>query len=174
MLMAAQILLLGGLAVLLCVAALGDVRSYRISNRLNLLVAALAIPYWLVNFAGQWQAFSPLIWPQLGLIGIAFVILLALMTFNVLGGGDAKLLLALAFWFQPDTYLDMLMTTAIAGGALCLIILAQLQLNPPKTITGMNGDSVEAKRKTRIPYGVAIAVGGLIPISQLILNALVA
>jgi prepilin peptidase CpaA len=171
MLMIAEVTLLGGLAILLCVAALGDVRNYRIPNTLNLTIAALAVPYWLVSFAGQWGQIWPALWPQLILITVAFTILLTLMQTNILGGGDAKLLLALAFWLPLDAYLNMIMLTAIAGGLMCLALLVIRWFQSTTPITGIHGEAVDSKLKQRIPYGVAIAAGGLAPVSQLILNA---
>jgi prepilin peptidase CpaA len=167
-----EILLLAGLAVLLCVAALGDIRSYRIPNRLNIVIASLSVPYWLVNIAAAPTQFQSMLVPQLILITIAFVVLLAMMIFNIIGGGDAKLLLVLSFWLTPNLYLDMAMITAIAGGFLCLAILVRRQFQSAPPITGIDGDAVDSKLKQRIPYGVAIAVGGLVPVCQLILNAL--
>jgi prepilin peptidase CpaA len=170
MLVITEILLLSGLAVLLCTAAIGDIRSFRIPNRLNIIIAALAIPYWLVNIT----TLQPALWPQLLLIAITFAILLPMMLLNIIGGGDAKLLFALSFWLTPNMYLDMIMLTAIVGGILCLAVLVRGRLQSPTPNIGMNGEIVESKRKQRIPYGVAIAAGGLVPVSQLILNALMA
>jgi prepilin peptidase CpaA len=170
MLVIVEFMLLAGLAVLLCVAALGDVRSYRIPNTLNLTIAAMAIPYLILNLWLREIA----IWPQLILIACVFGIMLTLMLLNILGGGDAKLLLALAFWLPPQLYLDMLLYTAIAGGILSLVILTKQRFNPALPTTGMNGEAADSKRKQRIPYGVAIAAGAIIPVSQLILNALLA
>jgi prepilin peptidase CpaA len=170
MLVMIEILLLAGLAVLLCIAALGDIRSYRIPNKLNLIIASLAIPYWLLNIT----ALNAGLLPQLLLIGIMLIILLPLMLRSILGGGDAKLLFALSFWFKPSLYFAMIMVTVIAGGILCLGVLLRGRLQSPAPNIGINGEVVESKRKQRIPYGVAIAAGGLVPVSQLILNALMA
>ena len=52
-------ILLGLLALILVVAAVIDVRTFTISNRLNLTVALLAPVYW-------WAAHLPL-WPDIGL-----------------------------------------------------------------------------------------------------------
>jgi prepilin peptidase CpaA len=139
MLVIAEILLLAGLATLLCVAALGDIRSYRIPNRLNIAIAALALPYWYAHIVNQ---------------------------------NAEKLLFALAFWLQPNTYLDMMMITSIAGGVLCFGILVRRRAQSALPNIGMDGEVVKSSFKQRIPYGVAIAVGGLVPTSQLILNAL--
>jgi prepilin peptidase CpaA len=172
MLVIAEILLLAGLATLLCVAALGDIRSYRIPNRLNIAIAALALPYWYAHIVNQNAEIWPIAGPQLILIAASFSILLFMMLLNFIGGGDAKLLFALAFWLQPNTYLDMMMITSIAGGVLCFGILVRRRAQSALPNIGMDGEVVKSSFKQRIPYGVAIAVGGLVPTSQLILNAL--
>jgi prepilin peptidase CpaA len=171
MLVIAEILLLAGLAVLLCVAALGDIRSYRISNSLNIAIAALALPYWYAHVANQNLAIWPLARPQLIVIGISFIVLLPMMLLNLIGGGDAKLLFALAFWLQPRLYLDMITMTSIAGGVLCFAILVRRRTQHAVPNIGIDGEVVKSSFKQRVPYGVAISVGGLVPTSQLILNA---
>jgi prepilin peptidase CpaA len=172
MLVSIEILLLAGLAVLLCVAALGDIRSYRIPNRLNIAIAALSLPYWLINIIIHPTLIGSALWPQLLLMTATFVILLTMMVLNLIGGGDAKLLFALSFWLTPNHYLAMITNTAIAGGLLCLVILLRQRFQSAASKTGMNGEIVDSNLKQRIPYGVAIAAGSLVPVSQLIFNAL--
>jgi prepilin peptidase CpaA len=174
MLMLIEAMLLAALAVMLCIAALGDIRSYRIPNTLNLAVAVTAIPYWIVKIAYGHVEVSAWLWPQVALIAAVFVIMITLMFLNILGGGDAKLLLALAFWLPPAHYLNMIVFMSIAGGLICVVLLLKQRTNGSMPITTMNGDTTQSKTKQRVPYGVAIAAGGLIPVSQLILNALLA
>jgi prepilin peptidase CpaA len=168
----ATTLLLGMLALLLCVAALGDIRTYRIPNTLNLTIAGLAIPYWLVNASAGWASVAPLLLPQAVLIGTVFIIMLTLMLLNIIGGGDAKLLFALAFWLQPEAYLNMVLLTSVAGGVLSLWVLVQRRRSAVAAAPDMDGVPTDVKRKQRVPYGVAIAAGAIVPVSQLILNAL--
>lgn len=145
--------LLGTLAVMLLVAAIIDMRTFTISNRLNLAVALLAPLYW-------WSIGLPL-WPdaaiQLGVAAAVFALLAGAFYAGMMGGGDVKLAAALALWFSPGSTLKFLVLMSIAGGVLTLmlIILHRLAKKPGRP---------------EIPYGVAIAFGGLWLLAQRFLN----
>ena len=146
-------ILLGLLALLLVVAAVIDIRTFTISNRLNLTVALLAPLYW-------WSAHLPL-WPDIGLqvavaVGV-FVLLAGAFYAGMMGGGDVKLAAALALWFSPQSTLKFLIFMSIAGGLLTVVVMV---LHRMKKKPG----------KPEIPYGVAIALGGLIILIQRFLN----
>ena len=146
-------LLLTSLAALLVVAAVIDVRTFTISNRLNLTVAVLAPLYWLSIALSPWPGVAV----QLGGAAIVFVLLAAAFYAGMMGGGDVKLASALALWFPPASTIKFLVFMSLAGGLLTLIILAWHR----------------AKRregKPEIPYGVAIAFGGLAILAQPFLN----
>jgi prepilin peptidase CpaA len=148
----AQILTIA-LAVLLLVAAVIDVRTFTISNRLNLAVALLAPLYWL--------AISLPLWPgvgiQLAMGAGVFVLLAGAFYAGMMGGGDVKLAAALALWFQPASIILFLVLMSLAGGVLTLVILA---IHRWKRREG----------RPEIPYGVAIAFGGLAILTQRFLN----
>ena len=146
-------LLLLVLGAILIVAAAIDVRTFTISNKLNLAVSLLAPLYW-------WSAHLPL-WPDIGIqvaIAVAVFVLFALCFYaGMMGGGDVKLAAALALWFSPASTIKFLVLTSLAGGVLTLGILAWHK----------------AKRREgrpEIPYGVAIAFGGLAILAQRFLN----
>ncbi|RYE72019.1 MAG: peptidase, partial [Hyphomicrobiales bacterium] len=63
---------------------------------------------------------------------------------RVMGGGDVKLLAALALWFAPLPLADMLVVMALSGGVLTLVTLILHK-------RARRSDPVE------VPYGVAIA-----------------
>jgi prepilin peptidase CpaA len=149
-------LLLLGLAAILVVAAVIDVRTFTISNRLNLTVALVAPVYWAS------VALSP--WPDMAvqLAGAATVFGLLALAFyaGMMGGGDVKLAAALALWFSPVSILKFLVLTSIAGGVLTLGILAWHRAR-------------SREGRPEIPYGVAIAFGGLAILTQRFLNQFV-
>jgi prepilin peptidase CpaA len=149
-------LLLAWLAAVLLVAAVIDVRTFTISNRLNLTVALGAPLYWLSIALAPWPGVAV----QLGAAGIVFMLLAGAFYAGMMGGGDVKLASALALWFSPAGTIKFLMLMSIAGGVLTLGIVVWHR----------------AKRREgrpEIPYGVAIAFGALVILTQRFLNQFV-
>jgi prepilin peptidase CpaA len=146
-------LLLGLLAILLLVAAVIDVRTFTISNSLNLSIALLAPIYWL--------SIAMPIWPgaaiQLAVGAGVFTLLAAAFYAGMMGGGDVKLAAALALWFSPASAVKFLVFMSLAGGVLTLVVVA---LHKMRRKSG----------RPEIPYGVAIAFGGLVILTQRFLN----
>ncbi len=139
-----RIALLGLLACLLIAAAVTDIRSRIISNRLNLVIALIAPLYWLACGLPVWPGMAL----QLALgIGIfcAFALLFAI---GMMGGGDVKLLAALALWFPWQALSLLLVVMAMAGGLVTLVTLAHHRLSKK---TG----------NPQVPYGVAISLAAM-------------
>ena len=149
-------LLLLSLAAILVVAAIVDVRTFTISNRLNLTVALLAPVYWASVALSPW----PDVAVQLAGGAAVFVLLAGAFYAGMMGGGDVKLAAALSLWFSPGSTLRFLVLTSLAGGVLTLAILAWHRAR------GRQG-------RPEIPYGVAIAFGGLAILTQRFLNQFV-
>jgi prepilin peptidase CpaA len=145
--------LLVALAAILVVAAVIDVRTFTISNRLNLTVALMAPLYWLSIALPLW----PGIRIQLAAGAGVFVLLAAAFYAGVMGGGDVKLAAALALWFSPGSTIKFLVLTSLAGGVLTLGVLAWHRAR-------------RREGKPEVPYGVAIAFGGLAILAQRFLN----
>ena len=146
-------ILLGLLAVLLVVAAVIDVRTLRISNSLNLAVALLAPVYWLSIALPLW----PDVAIQIAVGAGVFVLLAGAFYAGLMGGGDVKLAAALALWFSPASTFKFLVLMSIAGGVVTLVVVGLHRL---RKRTG----------RPEIPYGVAIAFGGLAILTQRFLN----
>ena len=145
--------LLGLLAAMLVWIAVVDVRTYTISDRINVPIALLAPVYWL-------SAVVPL-WPDAAIrIGVAilvFIFFAGAFYMNVMGGGDVKLAGALALWFTPYETLTLIIVMSIAGGLLTLVVLAGHRLR-------------RKEGRPEVPYGVAIALGGMWLLAQRFLN----
>lgn len=136
--------LLAALAIALLIAAYTDFRSRQIANWLNAGIALGAPLFWWASGMALWPAVAI----QLGLALAAFVILAILFALRAMGGGDVKLLAALALWIGPRDYLSMLLMMAIIGGLLTMVIGAT------NVIRRQPG-------KLSVPYGIAIAGAGL-------------
>ena len=149
-------LLLILLAAILVVAAAIDVRTFTISNRLNLTVALLAPLYWASIALSPW----PEIAAHIAAGAIVFVLLAGAFYAGMMGGGDVKLAAALALWFPPLATVKFLVIMSIAGGVLTLVILVFHRLK-------------KREGRPEIPYGVAISFGGLAILAQRFLNQFV-
>ena len=144
-------LLLLALAATLVVAAVIDVRTFTISNRLNAAVALGAPLYWLSIALTPWPGIAI----QLAAGGVVFALLAGAFYAGMMGGGDVKLAAALALWFSPAGTIKFLVWMALAGGVLTLGILAWHRAR------GNEG-------RPKIPYGVAIASGALFVLAPIL------
>jgi len=146
-------LLLGLLAILLLVAAVIDVRTFTISNALTLAVALLAPFYWLSIALPLWPNAAI----QLAVGASVFILLAGAFYAGMMGGGDVKLAAALALWFSPAATVKFLVLMSIAGG---VVTLAAMAIHRARQKAG----------RPKIPYGVAIAFGGLAILTQRFFN----
>lgn len=136
--------LLAALAIALLVAAFTDLKSRKIANWLNGAIALGAPVFWWANGMALW----PDVATQLGLAVVTFLALSVLFALRAMGGGDVKLLTALALWIAPTHFLQLIIMMALLGGVLTLVF---------------GGWHVMRRQKDKIaiPYGVAIAAAGL-------------
>ena len=138
-----QTLLLAGLLTALIAAAATDIRSRTISNMLNAGIALAAPLYWWATGVSPWPGAAL----QIGFALGVFACFAGLFAIGAMGGGDVKLIGALALWFPVTPFLSLLTLMAILGGALTVVMLVLHKLRPRE-------GSIE------VPYGVAIAAAG--------------
>ena len=107
--------------------------------------------------------------PVLIVAAILLSLLLVVYTRRWMGGGDVKLLLALAIGLPLTGVVQLLTVTALAGGVVALVHLMMRQLPHPRLAPAGSSFprrvyAVERWRHLRhapLPYGVAIAFGGI-------------
>lgn len=149
-----SIALLGLLAALLVTAAVTDIRSRIISNRLNAAIALLAPLYWLSLGMAPW----PDMVQQLAL-GLAVLLIFAgLFSLGMMGGGDVKMLAAIALWLPLGGMAWLLVLMALIGGVVTIAAVAHHRLS--KRIG-----------PAEIPYGVAIALAAIWVIGEPYINS---
>ena len=136
--------LLAALAIALLVAAFTDLRSRQIANWLTGAIALTAPLFWWANGLSLW----PEVAVQVGVAVATFAVLAVLFALRAMGGGDVKLLTALALWIAPVMFLKLVVIMALLGGVLTLIFGARHIMR-------------RQRDKIAIPYGVAIAMAGL-------------
>ena len=139
-------------------AAISDMLSMTIVNRVSLvLIGTFAIVAPLTGMGIQ----------ELLMHVAAFALVLSvcfgLFAIGAMGGGDAKLLAATSLWFGLGLNLmEYLLVSSVIGGALTLSILKYRS----STVSVFAGRFEFLRRigdpKEKIPYGIALGLGGLI------------
>jgi len=175
-----------GLSTLLLLAAITDLRERRIPNWLTAGVAALYPVYLLLSP-------SPVAWPgALALALLVGLLGLALFARELIGGGDVKLIAALTLWAGLEHFAVFALVTTLTGGVLGLaslwyqrwsgLILAHLAgfglapaggrggAAPPAASEPGAGEPTLPTRAApaTLPYGIAIAAGGMAIVVELI------
>ncbi len=140
-------------------AAYEDVRFLRIRNAVALMAAVLFLPtaFTLAPHALVAHAVTGLV-----VLGVGF----GLFAAGLFGGGDAKLLGAVALWLPLSVLPSFLLVMAFTGGVVALAALALRRLPglakfPPLWAVKFGDKSWFAalsRGETVVPYGVAIAV----------------
>ena len=104
-------------------------------------------------------------WPAaIGIAAAVFTVGLILFARGIWGGGDVKLLTAVALWSGPHAIIPVLMVTAMAGGVLALLAGAMLYVQRWRAAA----ENAPAVAGMPLPYGVAIACGGSFAAMQLL------
>lgn len=147
-------LLLVALALLLVSAGIQDARTREIANWKNAAIALMAPLWWWTNGLALW----PDVAIQLGVAALVFALFLGAFALGQMGGGDVKMIGALALWLPVMPLVWMLVLMSLIGGGLTIVMLID------KKFRRTNGEPVE------IPYGVAIAIAALLVLREPIFN----
>jgi Flp pilus assembly protein protease CpaA len=147
--------------ILLLYVAMLDIATRLIRNEICLVLALLGIA---VQLASRTQVRESLIAAT-----ILLLLLIVIYQRGWIGGGDVKLLVALAIGFPLMSVIQLLTITALAGGILALVHLVMKLLPYPKQAPAGSSFvrrvyAVERWRNLRnapLPYAVAIACGGI-------------
>lgn len=165
-----------GLAGLLIAGSLTDIEFRRLPNWLT---AAVAVLYGFFVITSP----TPVDWLGACIVAsLVFGIGFVTFSFQLLGGGDVKLMSGLALWAGPDHLSLFLIVTSLAGGFLAILTIVIGHINVPQfarlhapiselimgklfspKVRGSNITSSETEQSElagSLPYGVAIAAGG--------------
>lgn len=141
--MALGLILLSALCLLL--AAISDIRAFRIPNIYPALLLLLFLASRLI-----W-GFSSADWEHLLHFVIALAAGMLLFKMSWVGGGDAKLYAAITIWFAGMNAAMLIFATGMAGLLLALFYILKRKM-------WQQADRTKRSER-RIPYGVAIAGG---------------
>ena len=147
---------------LVIIAALTDATSFTIPNRISLLLLAVYFPASLL--LGRSPA-------EMGVdvaIGLAaLVAAMGMFAAGWIGGGDAKLFAVSALWLGWSGLPVFLIVTALAGGALAVLLLnARSPILKPFFAGAPSWFNRLVTPGADVPYGVAIAAGALAAFPQ--------
>ncbi len=143
--------------LLLCIAAAFDSWKFIIPNAITVaLIALFVITALLLPYDMGWRDWLS----HLGAAGAVLAGGAVLFAFNKMGGGDVKLMTAVAFWAGFEYLADLMLYIALAGGvlAIVLIIVRRVLLG---LMTAASLTKVAVPRMLLsgepVPYGLAIA-----------------
>ena len=133
-------------AALALYGAYSDIRFRTIPNALNALMA-------IAGLGATWFSIGPTsaAWGLAHLV-VAFAAGMLLYALNMWGGGDAKFYAASAAWFELWDFPRLAVSIGLAG---LVLLIVWFGARPLRGIPRGN------KQERELPYGVAIAVGGM-------------
>lgn len=144
-------------ALPLLTAAIIDLYRLRIPNVIPVSLATLYLALALLHpVAG-----SPYLW-HLAAGFLALLVGFGLFAWGKLGGGDAKLLAAVAMWYGFPLLLPLLVAIAFCGLFVVSGVLAARAAGLGLLLEARGIRISSLQSGTGVPYGVAIAAGGLL------------
>ncbi len=152
----AEIAILAAFPLLMLGAGIGDVMTYKIPNWLTALIGLMFFP--AAFYAGMPMA--EMGWHLAG-AAIVLVCCFILFCFGQFGGGDAKLLTVAGLWIGFSWLMAFLVTVAILGGILALLMQLWWAVKLQFEAAGIKAISDKVKSSIDLPYGIAIAGGAI-------------
>ena len=142
-------------------AAAMDLLTMKIPNRISALMVLAFFPLALLAGLGAWDILYHVA------AGLA-VLLLGVLLFipGWFGGGDAKLMAAIALWIGPDNLFPYIFWVAMAGGMIATVFSSVRSVPLPRMFLGEAWALRLHRRDAGIPYGIALAAGALLVYPQ--------
>ncbi len=155
---------------LIIAASVTDILRMKIPNILPALIISGFVVAWIFKMILGLNVFQSAT-SHFAAAGIMLVIMMILFFAGVFGGGDAKIIPVITLWIGVQGLPAFLMVTSLTGGILALMSIALRKtsfgqkiltrlINKPYLQNGWIGEMV--KGHNTIPYGIAIAIGGIV------------
>jgi prepilin peptidase CpaA len=144
-------------------AAALDLFTMRIPNRLSAVMVLAFLPLGLLAGLAPWELLNHV---GAGLIGLLLGVLLFIPGW--FGGGDAKLMAAIALWVGLDNLLPYVLYVALAGGFIASFFSLARSVPLPHFLLGQAWAHRLHNPMSGIPYGIALAAGALLVYPQTI------
>jgi prepilin peptidase CpaA len=149
-----------------CLAAIEDVRVFRIPNWTSATVALAFVPYGALHL-GPWEIATHLV-----VAATIFVITATFWKFRFLGGGDVKLLSAVGLWLGLDMAFAfmLIMTGASVVIAVALLVVRHFSWVVQSGVPLRPMLRMVAIAETgKCPYALPIAIAALTTVPQRLL-----
>ena len=154
--MLAQILVLGFFPAAMAYAAASDLFTMTISNKLSI---ALIGGFYVVALLLGLPLTAIGMHTATGLVVLA--VSFSMFAAGWIGGGDAKLVAAIALWLGFDQLLDYLVLASIFGGILTFALIAVRRYALPTALLEQEWAVRLHAPSTGVPYGIALAAAAL-------------
>ncbi len=140
----------------LALAAVFDLLTMTIPNRISIVLVVaffVAVPFSHLDT-------TDVLWHMAAGLGM-LVLGIVLFSLGGIGGGDAKLLAAVALWFGFENLLQFVLIGASFGGVLSILLLKYRASMPPLWLCRQPWAMRLHEKTCGIPYGIALALAGL-------------
>ncbi|MDX2205178.1 MAG: prepilin peptidase [Hyphomicrobiaceae bacterium] len=149
---------------LICYAMVSDFTRLRIPNWIPAALVALFLAYAALRLD------LAALGSHLLLAGIVFAVGLASFILRLVGGGDVKLITALALWAGPSHGADLLIWTTLGGGLMAaglLMLRASTQARMLMPTAAPFARIRTLAERGVCPYGLAIGTGALVALQPM-------
>lgn len=156
-----ELALLVFLPAMVVLAGIGDFLTMRIPNWLTGAIALAVFPMaWLAGMpfeVFQWHLATGTV-----VLAIGF----GLFAGGVIGGGDAKLMAAVALWMGWPQIIPFLVIMGLAGGALAILMKLWQFVRIEHEVKDVGWLKQVIRTDLDLPYGAAIAAGCVVAYPQ--------
>lgn len=170
-----------GVGALLIWAAVSDYRTMLIPNWIPLSILGLFAAYQITQGMMDLSSTAVPLVPSLIAGGVTLVVFTILFALNWVGGGDVKLISAMAFW-AGNFIGEFIIIMALVGGLVAVLFFfkqthktdSEVKVDVLATEDATKSQDLEEFKKkkgvknTHIPYGIAISVAGLFVVNKII------
>lgn len=148
-------------AAVLIAAAVGDFRSFRIPNSLVLSILVLYPAHIIASPEAVAWGYALIFAFLILAIGAGF------FAFNMMGGGDVKLMAAVSLWAAPQHLISFFVITLLVAMLVACVVAVRMAAADARSPQGwsvmaaVSGIRHVPIFKISVPYGVGISAAGL-------------
>lgn len=138
-------------------AAAMDLLTMKIPNRISAVLGLAFFPMALLVGLGAWDILNHVA-TGLGVLALGVLLFIP----GWFGGGDAKLMAAIALWIGPENLFAYFVYAAVTGGFIATAFFMARSVPLPRLLLGQGWALRLHRQDAGIPYGLALAAGALL------------